>query len=92
MSIRRAAAGVESAAASRKVVSTGDAAAGATRVAAGAGVVTAPEATPEELAAILAAYEALWPHQDGATAPTPSPAWRWAGRSWRRRRAWSGWC
>lgn len=92
MSIRRAAAGAESAAVSRKVVSARDAAAGARRVAAGAEVVTVPEATPDELAAILAAYEALWPHQDGATAPAPSPAWRWAGRPWRRRRAWSGWC
>lgn len=56
-----------------------------------AGVVTVPEATPEELAAILAAYEALWPDPAGATAPTPSPTWRYAGRPWRRRRAWGGW-
>ena len=54
-------------------------------------VVTVPEATPEELAAILAAYEALWPDPAGATAPTPSPTWRYAGRPWRRRRAWGGW-
>ena len=92
MSIRRAPTGAESAAVSRKVVSAADAAPNSTRVTAGAGVVTAPEATPDELAAILAAYEALWPHQDEATAPAPSPAWRWAGRSWRRRQAWSGWC
>ena len=61
------------------------------RSAAAAGVVTVPEATPEELAAILAAYEALWPDPAEATAPAPSPVWRYAGRPWRRRRAWGGW-
>ena len=54
-------------------------------------VVTVPEATPEELAAILAAYEALWPDPAGPAAPAPSPVWRYAGRPWRRRRAWGGW-
>lgn len=89
--------------AGRTVVSAGDAAAGSNAAgvegaasssavsAAAAEVVTVPEATPEELAAILAAYEALWPDPAGATAPTPSPAWRYAGRPWRRRRAWGGW-
>lgn len=61
------------------------------RSAAAAEVVTVPEATPEELAAILAAYEALWPDSAEATAPAPSPVWRYAGRPWRRRRAWGGW-
>ena len=61
------------------------------RVGAAAEVVTVPEATPEELAAILAAYEALWPDPAEATAPAPSPVWRYAGRPWRRRRAWRGW-
>ena len=82
----------EDAAASRSVVSAEDAAASAGRVAASAEVATVPEATPEELVAILAAYEALWPAPRGATVPPPSPAWRYAGRPWRRRRAWSGWC
>ena len=61
------------------------------RSAAAAGVVTVPEATPEELAAILAAYEALWPDPAEAAAPAPSPVWRYAGRPWCRRRAWGGW-
>ena len=69
----------------------GNSAVSAGRAAAAAGVVTVPEATPEELAAILAAYEALWPDPAGAAAPAPSPVWRYAGRPWRRRRAWGGW-
>ena len=69
----------------------GSGAVSAGRVGAAAEVVTVPEATPEELAAILAAYEALWPDPAGAAAPAPSPVWRYAGRPWRRRRAWGGW-
>lgn len=69
----------------------GNSAVSAGRAAAAAGVVTVPEATPEELAAILAAYEALWPDPAEAAAPAPSPVWRYAGRPWRRRRAWGGW-
>ena len=93
----RVAASAEDAAASRSVVSAEDAAASRSVVsaedaAASAEVATVPEATPEELVAILAAYEALWPAPRGATAPPPSPAWRYAGRPWRRRRAWGGWC
>ena len=92
MSGVRVAAGTEDAAVSRSVVSAEDAAASAGRVAASAEVATVPEATPEELVAILAAYEVLWPAPSETTVPPPSPAWRYAGRPWRRRRAWGGWC
>ncbi len=68
---------------------SGETATGRAAVSKGAVVVTRPEATPDELAAILAAYEMLWPASDGG--PAPSPAWRYAGRPWRRRRAWGGW-
>jgi hypothetical protein len=46
--------------------------------------VTAEGATPQELAAILAAVEALWPKPgvDARTPPDPG-AWRFSGRWWR---------
>jgi len=46
--------------------------------------VTAEGATAQELAAILAAVEALWP-KPGADARTPAEpgAWRFSGRWWR---------
>ena len=54
-----------------------------------------PEPTEDERAAIVAAVEALqpelWPRLNGATAPEPSPRWRYAGRPWRRRQSYGGW-
>ena len=91
MSAGRTVVSAEDAAAGSSANSAGDVAVSAGRSAAASEVVTVPEATPEELATILAAYEALWPDPAGATAPTPSPAWRYAGRPWCRRRAWGGW-
>jgi len=53
-------------------------------------LVVTPEPTPEELAAIIAAYEQLWPRFE--TAPVePSPRWRYAGRRWARRPHYGGW-
>ena len=46
--------------------------------------VTAEGANPQELAAILAAVDALWPKPgaDARTPPDPGP-WRFSGRWWR---------
>lgn len=51
-----------------------------------------PAATDDELAAILAAYEQLWPEPVVAEAPAPSPRWRFEGRPWVRRTRYGGWC
>ncbi len=51
-----------------------------------------PEPTDEELAAIMAAHEALWPRPaavDPAGAATPR--WRFAGRWWATRPRYGGW-
>jgi hypothetical protein len=48
--------------------------------------VTAGDPTPEEMAAIVAAIEMVWP-QPVVVAPQPgpvSPRWRFAGRWWAR--------
>ncbi len=46
--------------------------------------VTAEGATPQELAAILAAVEALWPKPGGdVRVPSDPGAWRFSGRWWR---------
>ena len=54
-----------------------------------------PAPTEAERAAIVAAVEALraevWPQLNGATAPAPSPRWRYAGRPWQRRQSYGGW-
>jgi len=50
-----------------------------------------PEPTEEELAAILAAYEALRPQPDLAVVPARSPRWRFASRPWIRRSSYRGW-
>ncbi len=50
-----------------------------------------PEPTEEELAAILAAYEALRPQPDLAIVPARSPRWRFASRPWIRRSSYRGW-
>ena len=55
-----------------------------------ADLVVEPEPTPEELAAIIAAYEQLWPRFESAP-PKPSPRWRYAGRPWVRRPNYGGW-
>jgi len=54
-------------------------------------LVVTPAATDDELAAILAAYEALWPKTGEATMPAPAPRWRYAGRSWVARPHYGGW-
>jgi hypothetical protein len=50
-----------------------------------------PEPTDEEMAAILAAYEALWPRPEAAVTPDASPRWRFAGRWWVKRPRYGGW-
>ena len=53
----------------------------------------APEPTDTERAAIVAAVKALqaeiWPHPRAA--PAPSPRWRYADRTWKRRARYGGW-
>ena len=45
--------------------------------------IVAPGAPEQELAAILAAYEALWPMPSmGVEAPVAPTAWRFSGRWW----------
>ncbi len=42
-----------------------------------------PQPTESEVAAILAAYEALWPRPVTAELPAPAaPRWRFSGRWW----------
>ena len=42
-----------------------------------------PQPTDAEVAAILVAYEALWPRPAAAEVPAPSaPRWRFSGRWW----------
>lgn len=45
-----------------------------------------PTPSPAEVAAILAAYEALWPKPVAAAADevAASPVWRFSGRWWRK--------
>lgn len=50
-----------------------------------------PAATDDELAAILAAYEQLWPDPVASDAPARSPRWRFEGRPWTRRPSYGGW-
>jgi hypothetical protein len=50
-----------------------------------------PEPTPEELAAVLAAHEALWPKPAVLVDDDPSPRWRFAGRWWAPRPRYGGW-
>lgn len=54
-------------------------------------VEVTPTPTEEELAAILAAYESLWPRPDTVVAPDSVPRWRYSGRSWITRRRYGGW-
>lgn len=50
-----------------------------------------PTPSEEEAAAILAAYELLWPQQDAAFTPREVPRWRLAGRRWCPRPGYGGW-
>jgi len=50
-----------------------------------------PQPTEEEMAAILAAYDALWPRPSTATIPEEPPRWRFAGRRWVARPGYGGW-
>lgn len=50
-----------------------------------------PEPTDEEMAAILVAYEALWPKPSAATTPEVPGRWRFASRPWAGRPAYGGW-
>jgi hypothetical protein len=45
-----------------------------------------PAPTPEEVAAIMAAVEALWPRPvaDAGEERAVSPVWRFSGRWWRK--------
>lgn len=54
-------------------------------------VVVSPTPTDAEMAAILAAYEALWPRPSAATEPDGLPRWRFAGRWWSERPRYGGW-
>ncbi|MBT5140441.1 MAG: hypothetical protein HOH36_17395 [Acidimicrobiaceae bacterium] len=55
------------------------------------GIQVSPAPTVEELAAIMAAYKALWPEPSASIAPEGSQRWRYAGRWWSKRRAYGGW-
>ena len=50
-----------------------------------------PEPTEEELAAIMAVYEALRPRSNTVTVPEPASRWRFASRSWATRSRYGGW-
>lgn len=50
-----------------------------------------PAPSEEEMAAILAAYEALWPRVGSAAPSDDLPRWRFAGRWWADRPAYGGW-
>ena len=47
--------------------------------------------TDEEMAAILVAYEALWPRPSAAAEPEKPSRWRFAGRPWTSRAGYGGW-
>ena len=49
-----------------------------------AGLSVSPDPTELEAAAIVAAYEALWPvpMMSGGRGARPTPAWRFSGRWW----------
>lgn len=50
-----------------------------------------PQPTDEEMAAILVAYEALWPRPSAATEPESPSRWRFASRPWTSRAGYGGW-
>ena len=54
-------------------------------------LVVTPRPSDDELAAIIVAYEELWPGVGEAARPAPSPRWRYIGRPWVRRPQYGGW-
>ncbi len=50
-----------------------------------------PTPSEEEAAAILAAYELLWPQPSEVVAPRSVSRWRFAGRRWSPRPGYGGW-
>ncbi len=54
-----------------------------------------PPPTADERSAIAMALATLWPQIHPQAIPPavaePSPRWRYAGRSWRRRQTYGGW-
>ncbi len=55
------------------------------------GVRVTPEPTDGELAAILAAYDELWPATSEVATPGEPPRWRFSGRWWAPRPRYGGW-
>ena len=55
------------------------------------GISATPTPTDEEMAAILAAYEGLWPRPAEIDASNGMPRWRFAGRWWSARPRFGGW-
>lgn len=53
-------------------------------------ITVTPHPSEEELAAILAAYDALWPQIEPAGVDG-LPRWRFAGRWWSARPRYGGW-
>ena len=50
-----------------------------------------PTPSEEEAAAILAAYELLWPRPSAANPAQQVSRWRFAGRRWSARNGYGGW-
>ncbi len=50
-----------------------------------------PAPSEEEAAAILAAYELLWPRPSEVVTPEGVSRWRFAGRRWSRTPGYGGW-
>ncbi len=46
------------------------------------GIVVTPEPTEDELAAIIVAYQELWPAPPDPAARVQSASWRFSGRWW----------
>lgn len=44
--------------------------------------VSVPGAEPEELTAIVMAYQELWPKEKPPTMPEAASSWRFSGRWW----------
>ena len=54
-------------------------------------MTVSPAPSDDEVAAIIAAAEALWPKPSASTGPEGSQRWRYAGRWWSKRPAYGGW-
>jgi len=55
------------------------------------GITVDPVPSDEEMAAIMAAHEALWPRPSAATASDEPSRWRFSGRWWAPRPRYGGW-